>query len=43
MHVDIEALNQQIYVESAFVDKLKESTSKCIIGRFTRFSKNFGD
>ena len=33
MHVDIEALNQQIYVESAFVDKLKESTSKVIIGQ----------
>jgi len=33
MQVDIEALNQQIYLESAFVDKLKEATGKVIIGQ----------
>jgi len=33
MQVDIEALNQQIYIESAFVDKLKEATGKVIIGQ----------
>ena len=31
--VDIEALNQQIYLESAFVEKLNESTSKVIVGQ----------
>jgi len=33
MHVDIEALNQQIYIESAFVERLKEATGKVIIGQ----------
>ncbi|MEM6964743.1 MAG: MoxR family ATPase [Bacteroidota bacterium] len=31
--VDIEALNQQIYIESAFVEKLNEETSKVIVGQ----------
>jgi MoxR-like ATPase len=31
--IDIEALNQQIYLDSAFVDKLKEQTSKIIVGQ----------
>ncbi|MEL6717535.1 MAG: MoxR family ATPase [Bacteroidota bacterium] len=31
--VDIEALNQQIYQDSAFVERLKEETSKVIIGQ----------
>ncbi|MGB1217415.1 MAG: AAA family ATPase, partial [Saprospiraceae bacterium] len=31
--VDIEALNQQIYQDSAFVDRLKEETGKVIIGQ----------
>jgi len=31
--VDIEALNQQIYIESAFVEKLNEATSKVIVGQ----------
>jgi len=31
--VDIEALNQQIYIESAFVDKLNEATAKVIVGQ----------
>jgi len=30
--VDIEALNQQIYIESAFVEKLNEATAKVIVG-----------
>jgi len=34
MHtVDIEALNQQIYVDSAFVEKLNEETGKVIVGQ----------
>jgi MoxR-like ATPase len=31
--VDIQALNQQIYIESAFVDNMNEATSKVIIGQ----------
>ncbi len=31
--VDIEALNQQIYLESEFVDRLKEEAAKVIIGQ----------
>jgi MoxR-like ATPase len=31
--VDIQALNQQIYIESAFVDSMNEATSKVIIGQ----------
>lgn len=31
--IDIEALNQQIYIDSAFVDKLIQETSKVIVGQ----------
>ena len=31
--VDIEALNQQIYIDSAFVEKLNEETRKVIVGQ----------
>ncbi len=31
--IDIELLNQQIQVESAFVDKIKESTAEIIVGQ----------
>ena len=31
--VDIEALNQQIYIESAFISKLNEETAKVIVGQ----------
>ena len=31
--VDIEALNQQIYIESAFVDKIIQETGKVIVGQ----------
>lgn len=31
--VDIEALNQQIKIESAFLDKIRESTSRVIVGQ----------
>ena len=31
--VDIEALNQQIYIDSAFVDALKSETDKVIVGQ----------
>ena len=31
--VDIEALNQQIYIESAFVEKLNEATARVIVGQ----------
>jgi len=31
--VDIEALNQQIYIDSAFVEKLNEATAKVIVGQ----------
>lgn len=33
MHVDIEALNQQIKIDSVIVDKIKEETAKVIIGQ----------
>lgn len=32
-HVDIEALNQQIYIDSAFMDVLEAETSKVIVGQ----------
>ena len=31
--VDIEALNQQIYIDSAFIERLNESTRKIIVGQ----------
>lgn len=31
--IDIQALNQQIYLDSAFVDKINEETSKVIVGQ----------
>jgi MoxR-like ATPase len=31
--IDIEALNQQIYIDSAFLDDLKKETSKVIVGQ----------
>jgi len=31
--VDIEALNQQIYVDSAFIERLNEETAKVIVGQ----------
>jgi MoxR-like ATPase len=31
--IDIEALNQQIYIESAFIQRLNEETSKVIVGQ----------
>ena len=31
--VDIEALNQQIYIDSGFIEKLNEETSKVIVGQ----------
>lgn len=31
--VDIEALNQQIYADSAFIDRLKSETAKVIVGQ----------
>ncbi len=31
--VDIQALNQRIYIESAFIDRLNEATSKVIVGQ----------
>ncbi len=33
MHVDIEALNQQIFQDSAFVEKLNQETGKIIVGQ----------
>lgn len=34
MHsVDIEAINQQIYIDSAFIEKLNEETAKVIVGQ----------
>jgi MoxR-like ATPase len=33
MHVDIEALNQQIYADSAIVEKINNETSKVIVGQ----------
>jgi MoxR-like ATPase len=32
-NVNIEALNQQIYIDSSFVDKIKSETSKTIVGQ----------
>lgn len=32
-HIDIEALNQQIYIDSAFMDVLEAETSKVIVGQ----------
>jgi len=32
-HIDIEALNQQIYLDSAFVETLKKETGKVIVGQ----------
>ena len=37
--LDIEALNQQIYIESAFVDKLNEETAKVIVGQETMIER----
>lgn len=35
MHsVDIEAINQQIYIDSAFIEKLNAETSKVIVGQY---------
>ena len=31
--VDIEALNQQIYLDSEFVDKIRVETAKVIVGQ----------
>ena len=33
MHVDIEALNQQIYADSAVIERIKEETGKVIVGQ----------
>lgn len=33
MHVDIEALNQQIYIDSEIVEKIKHETNKVIVGQ----------
>lgn len=33
MHVDIEALNQQIYIDSEIVEKIKQETNKVIVGQ----------
>ena len=33
MHVDIEALNQQIYADSVIVEKINNETSKVIVGQ----------
>ena len=37
--IDIEALNQQIYLESAFVDRLREETAKVIVGQPIMFER----
>lgn len=37
--VDIEALNQQIYADSAFVDQLKAETNKIIVGQHTMLER----
>lgn len=35
MHsVDIEAINQQIYIDSAFIEKLNDETAKVIVGQY---------
>ena len=31
--IDIEAINQQIYIDSAFMERLNEETSKVIVGQ----------
>ncbi|MFT4668363.1 MAG: MoxR-like ATPase, partial [Gammaproteobacteria bacterium] len=31
--VDIEALNQQIFIESAFIERLNAETAKVIVGQ----------
>ncbi|MFM8449356.1 MAG: AAA family ATPase, partial [Haliscomenobacter sp.] len=33
MHVDIEAINQQIYIDSAFVSQIQSQTSQVIVGQ----------
>ena len=37
--IDIEALNQQIYVDSAFIEKLNAETSKVIVGQHTMIER----
>jgi len=37
--VDIEALNQQIYLDSAFVDQLREQTARIIVGQETMMNR----
>ena len=37
--VDIEALNQQIYIDSAFIEKLNDETSKVIVGQNTMIER----
>jgi len=37
--VDIEALNQQIYIDSAFVERLNEATAKVIVGQHTMIER----
>jgi MoxR-like ATPase len=37
--VDIEALNQQIYLDSAFVDQLREETARIIVGQETMMNR----
>ncbi|MCB0704702.1 MAG: MoxR family ATPase [Saprospiraceae bacterium] len=37
--VDIEALNQQIYADSAFVEQLNEETNKVIVGQHTMMER----
>ena len=37
--MDIEALNQQIYIDSAFVEQLNEVTSKVIVGQNTMMER----
>jgi len=37
--VDIEALNQQIYLDSAFVDQLRDETARIIVGQETMMDR----
>ncbi|MCB0580709.1 MAG: AAA family ATPase, partial [Phaeodactylibacter sp.] len=37
--IDIEALNQQIYADSAFVETLREETAKVIVGQDTMIER----
>lgn len=37
--VDIEALNQQIYIDSAFVDRIQEACSKVIVGQYEMLNR----